>query len=376
MPHSSIHQLQVKGFLSIRDAVIEFRRINLLLGANGAGKSNLLRLFQLLQSLTDDALQEYVARAGGANALLHYGRKQTDEIAISLQFERSQQRQNTYYCRLIPTADDSLKIAEEHLEFQDRKKHSNPYTMSVTYPHAHSVLARPTEWFAKDRDLGLASHVRDCIRAYRVYHFHDTSESARIMQRCYIYDNQSLHADAGNLAAVLLRLREEHRPRYDNLIDLIRLAAPFLGEFVLEPIRGEYVLLRWRERGWDTVFSPHALSDGTLRFIALATLLSLPDEWRPATVIIDEPELGLHPYAINLLASAIRSAAQRTQFLISTQSPLLVSNFEPEDVIVAERIDGATVFRRLERQSLEVWLDAYSLGEIWEKNLIGGRPTR
>jgi predicted ATPase len=376
MERTSIRQLQIRGFLSIREATINFCPINLLLGANGAGKSNLLRLFQLLQSLADDSLQEHVARSGGASALLHYGRKHTDQIEVYLQFERSQQRQNTYFCRLVPTAEDTLILAEEQLGFQDPKRYDRPYTAPMRFRHPNSVLVRPDDWFSSERDIGLARHVRNCLRSYRVYHFHDTSESARIKQRCYLYDNESLHHDAGNLAAMLRRLRDDYPARYEHLLDLIRLAAPFFGEFVLEPITGEYVQLRWRERGWDTIFSPHALSDGTLRFIALATLLNLPQEWLPATVIIDEPELGLHPYAINLLAGMIRSAAQHTQFLISTQSPVLVSHFEPEEVLITERRDGATVFQRLDREPLQVWLEDYSLGEIWEKNLIGGRPTR
>jgi predicted ATPase len=133
-------------------------------------------------------------------------------------------------------------------------------------------------------------------------------------------------------------------------------------------------MLNWRAKGADYEFGPHQLSDGTLRFTALATLLLLPMEMLPGTIIIDEPELGLHPYAIKLLASLLADASERTQVLVATQSTALVDEVRPEDVIVANLEEGATSLQRLDRESLADWLKDYSLSQMWESNLFGGRP--
>lgn len=371
-----IETLQLSGFLSIREAEIQFHQLNVLVGSNGSGKSNLLRLFEMLQSLADGAFQEYVARAGGANALLHYGRKHTEEIKIQIQFARTEELFNGYYCRLIPAAGDTLLIAEEAIEFHDRRNYPSPYSTGLQTVRAESALSRIDTEFTQQTDKGVAHHVRECLRSYRVYHFHDTSSTARVKGRVYIGDNLSLHADGGNLAAMLRRMWEEHPERYAHLLEFIRLAAPFFGDFVLKPLPGERVLLRWRERGSDEIFAPDALSDGTLRFICLATLLMQPPEWMPATILIDEPELGLHPFAIRLIGEALRGASQHVQLIISTQSPHLLDMFRPDEVLVVERIDGSSQFRRLKPKALEKWLSEYSMGELWEKNLIGGRPPR
>ncbi|MEN3002464.1 MAG: AAA family ATPase, partial [Armatimonadota bacterium] len=218
--------------------------------------------------------------------------------------------------------------------------------------------------------------IRTAILSWRVYHFHDTTPAAPVKQRVYLGDNLALRGDAGNLAAILYRMRDEYPSHYAQVVERIREAAPFFGDFVLEPLPADRLLLRWRERGHDVVFSPDALSDGTLRYICLMTLLHQPPDWMPATILIDEPELGLHPYAIKLLAGSLRMASAHAQLLVATQSPLLLDNFAPEEVLVAERGEAGTTIRRLDAEALQHWLEDYSMGEIWEKNLIGGRPPR
>lgn len=133
----------------------------------------------------------------------------------------------------------------------------------------------------------------------------------------------------------------------------------------------QLIQLEWKQAGAvDTYFNAYQLSDGTLRFICLATLLLQPN--LPQTIIIDEPELGLHPVAVNKLAALIKKASAKTQIIISTQSVNLVDNFGPQDIIVVDRKDNATVFNRLDAESLDVWLKDYSLGEIWERMSLAG----
>jgi predicted ATPase len=135
-------------------------------------------------------------------------------------------------------------------------------------------------------------------------------------------------------------------------------------------------LLEWRHKGTDAYFDASMISDGTLRFMALATLFLQPVEYRPSVILVDEPELGLHPYAITMLASLIKQASTQTQVIIGTQSPLLLDHFRPEDVLVANRVERSTQLTRLETEKLATWLEDYSLGQLWEKNEIGGRPAK
>jgi predicted ATPase len=133
------------------------------------------------------------------------------------------------------------------------------------------------------------------------------------------------------------------------------------------------VRLEWRQQGSSFPFQPWQFSDGTIRFICLATALLQPKP--PSTVVIDEPELGLHPYALEVLAQLLKETAQATQLVISTQSAPLLNQFEPEEVVVVERVEGASHFRRLEAEPLAEWLKDYALGELLQKNVIEAGPT-
>jgi predicted ATPase len=213
----------------------------------------------------------------------------------------------------------------------------------------------------------------DTLRGCRVFHFHDTSRNAPVKQQGYLADNRSLHPDAGNLAAVMLRLRDGDRARYQRIVRTIKQVAPFFRDFVLEAeLAPDRVRLRWQQEGSDTVLPADALSDGTLRFICLAALLGQAE--LPGLIILDEPELGLHPFAIVQLAGMLRAASQESQVLLATQSVTLMNQFELDDLIVVERQDGASVFDHPDPGRLGEWLADYSLGELWEKNLLGGRP--
>jgi predicted ATPase len=210
-----------------------------------------------------------------------------------------------------------------------------------------------------------------------VYHFHDTSASARARGYCYVGNDRRLMPDAGNVAAMLYRFRrEDSNPAYRRILGTIRQIAPFLADFVLEPTGQENkdIILNWQDKDSGDVFGPHQLSDGTLRFIALATLLLQPQALLPDVIVIDEPELGLHPAALNLVGGLLRSASHHTQVVVATQSAALVDSFDPDDVVVVNRRDGASTFERLREEQLKNWLQDYTLGQLWEKNVVGGGP--
>lgn len=371
MPERMLERIVLKGYKSFRELQLELGAVNVLIGANGSGKSNFISLFSMLHRMMLGELQLYVAQAGGADHLLHYGRKQTERLEFELWFRQKRGKANGYLCHLTP-AEDTLLITYERTLFQDRSQHEPPQTSKVDTTIAREC--RLPRWAQQEKTV--ERYMYSAILSWQLYHFHDTSPSARIKGLSDIDNNLFLLPDGGNLSAYLYRLREQFPERYRVIVETVRLAAPFFGDFILRPhpLNPSKIRLEWRERGSDMVFSPNALSDGTLRFICLTTLFLQPPEMLPATIILDEPELGLHPYAIVLLAEMIRSVSNHAQVILATQSVSLVNQFAPEHILVVDRVEGASTIHRLNEAEIAHWLKDYNLGELWEKNVFGGRP--
>lgn len=368
----SLQRIELEGFKSIRKMDgLKLRPLNILIGANGAGKSNFISVFQLLNQIVNKNLQNFVRTSGGADALLYFGQKVTKEIVVCLDFGR-----NGYEIRLSPTATDNLFFAKErcwyYFESQLSSEPFHQHFVELGQGHEETHLLEEARKYP-DR---IASHVLEHLKSWTIYHFHDTSASAKLKLTGDINDNAALKPDASNLAAFLYLLQEKHWKYFDKIVKTVRLAAPFFDDFILRPspFNPDKIQLEWREKGSDAYFNANSLSDGTLRFICLTTLLLQPKSMLPSTILIDEPELGLHPHALILLASLLQSAATKTQVIVSTQSVPLVNQFSPEDIIVVDREEGQSVFKPQTIEGLEGWLEEYGLGDVWEKNLIGGTP--
>ena len=371
--------ITIKGFRSI--AAIEnlaLGAINVLIGPNGSGKSNFVSVFSFLQAIREGRLQDYVQRSGGADRLLYFGAKTTPTMEIALSFTNSDETKNGYQIQLAPTALDQLAPKQgdmhgggESVYYWDTSIHDSPHKVVLIPPTAQGLEAEITSSASHT-----AYYVRRHLSSWLVYHFHDTSAASAMKRTADLNDNRFLRPDGSNLPAFLYYLRERHNGAYALIRGAVRQVAPFFNDFQLEPLRLDEskIRLEWRHEGSDDYFDVSAFSDGTLRFIAMAALLQQPQELRPTVILIDEPEMGLHPYAITLLASLIKQASAASQVIVSTQSSLLLDHFEPEDVLVADRVNGATELRRLDSAKLEEWLEDYSLGQLWEKNEIGGRP--
>jgi len=356
---SNVKSLTVTGYKSIRELRgFDLRSLNVLIGANGAGKSNFIGLFRLLHEMYEQNLQNFVQLQGGPGALLHFGRQTTDRLHAECYFAN-----NGYIFSLVPTNDHRLIFEKEE-------------SWSCFPSSSSAVLGRGhDESKLKEARDAYSPYVRNSVSKWRVYHFHDTSERARVKQRHASNDNLRLKPDAANLAAYLRMLRKEHEDAYQRIVNTVRLVAPFFDEFVHREGKSEFVELEWtQKRNPDTPLKAHMLSDGTLRFICLATLLLQPIELLPDTILIDEPELGLHPYAISVLAGIFKQVAEERQLIISTQSVELVNELEPEDVVVVDQEEGASTFRRFSKDELSSWLEQYALGELWKRNVLGGRP--
>ena len=363
-----LQRLTLNGFKSIKTMDLELRPLNILIGANGAGKSNFISFFKMLNEMMVGRFQQYIGTSGRAQSLLHFGPKITPQIEAKLEFE-VENGMDTYHLRLFHAAGDTLIFAEETLSFL-QTGYISPRIDQLGAGHQETRISE-----AADEGKQTAKTLRYLLNRCRVYHFHDTSSTAEVRQSCYVGDDRWLMSDAGNLAALLLRFRKEnHGAAYQRIVGTIRLIAPFFDDFDLEPDASNRVILNWREKGSDRVFGPHQFSDGTLRAICLATLLLQPEDELPKLIVVDEPELGLHPYALNVVAALFSKASHHTQILISTQSSSFLDNFDPEDVIAVNREGKESQFKRLNPLELEAWLDEYSLGEVWEKNVIGGGP--
>ncbi|MEF8728797.1 MAG: AAA family ATPase [Accumulibacter sp.] len=362
-----LETITVKGFKSIASVEnLKLGAINVVIGPNGSGKSNFIGVFSFLNAIRDGRLQDYVIKAGGADKVLHFGSKTTEKVRFRIAFLNER---NQYAVHLEPTDADELVPSFEVVYFWDKAKYPQPYSEVIQRAGKEAGISGKTS-------STIAGYVRDHLGSWRLYHFHDTSSTSPMKKTADVNDNRYLRPDGSNLAAFLYYLREKHEASYSLIRRTVQRVAPFFDDFQLEPqkLNPDKIRLEWRHKGSDAYFDAPSLSDGTLRFIALATLLLQPESYRPSVILVDEPELGLHPYAITLLASLIKQASTKTQVIVSTQSPLLLDHFQPEDVLVAERVDGGTQFTRLDPSRLDSWLEDYSLGQLWEKNELGGRP--
>jgi len=364
--------IKIKGYKTFR-SLKKFKptAINILIGANGAGKSNFISFFRLLSWMIGAGrLQEYVAMQGGASALLHDGPETTREIEATVTFETSKGK-NQYSFRLVHAARDTLIFTHERYRFSrlDIPSEANWTTLGAGHKEAEII----EKGKSRDPDTVTAGVILSLLKRIVMYQFHNTAEAAPIRTKSGINDGYRLRENGGNIAAVLLKLREKEHIHYDRIVERIRLVAPFFDDFVLEPEYGK-VLLQWKEKGCNVTFDASQASDGMLRLFCLITLLCQPLADIPDILILDEPELGLHPSAINLASDLIRSVSKKKQVIVATQSAPFVNNFEPEEVIVVDRMDRESTLKRLKSEDLKDWLEDYTLGDLWQKNILGGKP--
>ena len=359
-----LSQMTIEGYKSIKKCDISFGKINVLIGSNGAGKSNFISAFSFLQDILAKNLQVSVAQSG-VNALLYKGRKVTEEIAFEVYFGN-----NSYGFNLVPTDDNRLIFRKEffgyHGQWENESNVARGNSEAMWDTGAHNKIDHYVIPILKKQN-------------WRVYHFHDTGRSAKVKQENNISNNKVFMFDAANLAAFLYRLKGNYKKNYDEIVQTIQLIAPYFSDFFLAPKEGneEQIVLKWQQKGCEDIFNASQLSDGTLRFICLATLLLQPHELQPATIIVDEPELGLHPYAITIFAEMVKQLSDERQIIVSTQSVELLNEFDVEDVIVVDRGENGSEFKRLNEEELEVWLEEdYALGDLWKKNLLGGRLSK
>ncbi|MDQ5929340.1 MAG: hypothetical protein QG594_1119 [Bacteroidota bacterium] len=363
-----IDYLEIKGYKSIKNLKLELKPINILIGSNGVGKSNFISFFKLINAIFNERLQKFILEEN-ADSLLYFGRKKTDFLYGKLIFDNQKGNNNGYYFNLAQTKEGGLFFEKEASGYNVLRDNN-----TLNYYNQYNLQESNIQKSENYRNLYLGKYLKNI----QAFHFHDTSASSYLRRSCDINDNLYLKQDGRNLAAFLYLLKIKHSKIFNRIEKTIQLVAPYIDKFILEPskLNDHEVSLRWIDKGdSESNFSAYQLSDGTLRFIALATLLLQPTP--PSVIIIDEPELGLHPFAINILCGMIQVASSKAQIIVATQSPGLISNFKPEDIVVIDRSikENQTVFNRLNSDDLNVWLEEFSLGDLWERNILdSGQP--
>ncbi len=372
-----LNKINLKGFKSINrnGQDISFGDVTILLGANGSGKSNLVSFFRMLNYMNTGALQKYIGLSGFADSLLHYGSKNTSRLEAEITFGNNDFF-DQYSFSLAHAAGDTLIFTEETLSW----KNKDNSTISGKFSLEPGIKESGLYDYQKNERVKAAQIIYYLIKNCQVFQFHDTSQTAKIRNSGYINDNEFIRSDGGNLAAFLYSLKKRNNGEnyYNRIIRYIRSVMPQFRDFNLVPSPGNenYIMLNWKDTESDYLFGPHQLSDGAIRFIALTTLLLQPPDTLPSVIVLDEPELGLHPQAIAALAGMIKAAGINCQVVLATQSTRLVDEFDVGDIVVVEwdAKEKCSKFNSLDEKKLADWLERYSTGELWEKNIIGGRP--
>lgn len=362
-------QVEIKGFKSVsikKPLVLDFCDVTILLGANGSGKSNIISFFKMLSYMMTGALQKFVAQSGTNQNFLHYGSRITPSLSGKIKFKKGNDFE-TYSFELTQASGEKLIITSEEVSWQ-KKGELKPFTTQVESDYKESGLV--------DNDGQTEKIIKTLLSKCKAYQFHDSSATGPLRQASRINTAQYLQSEGNNLASFLYYLKNNYEKEYKRIVSYVNMILPHFGDFYLEP-ENDYVRLNWKDdSGNDYVFSPDQFSDGSIRFIALATLLLQPEKTMPRMIIIDEPELGLHPYAIEQLIQMIKDASVHSQVIIATQSPQLIDGFSLDSIVVLEQDDEtkSTVAHKLDKERLKEWIEEYTVSELWRKNVIGGQP--
>ena len=375
MDSTMIESVRIRGFRSLADVELAgIPKAAVLIGANGSGKSNFIRFFEMLSWMLIRQLGEFIERQGGADDQLYGGSRSTARLDGEIELHTSQ-GQNDYQFALSYAHPDRFFFSEERFRFKRHRLQAEAQWQHFDGGHREAKIVEAAQSddyprINKNTALVIVRLLRNCS----VYQFHDTSDESNFKKKWDAKENNYLRRHGGNLAAVLRRLEQEDIRRYETICRHIGRILPVFDRFAIEENYGR-VSLSWKAKGTDKTFGAHLTSDGSLRFFALVTLLNLPPEMLPNILLLDEPELGLHPAAIALIGGMIKSLAEDRQVIVATQSPLLVDAFGLDEVFVLELRDGRTEVRKLSPDDYQVWLDDnFTSGELWQKNLFGGRP--
>lgn len=380
-------QLIIQNYRSLADCTLPLRDLAVIIGPNGAGKTALLEVFQLLKRGSQQELAKFLETQGGFHAVLNHREGDSISIELSIDAESEESDSPIHYQFELKGRPLGYTIASERLEWQTDRNASAPFRYidaghgEVRYADPASPESTTPVWGYDPLELALAQApqvngevdaLRRTLSQTELYGALDVSPRGIIRLPQSLTPTTLPGPNGDNLFSALYNLRASHRDVYDRIIDLLHQGfADFDGvEF---PVVGAgQVTLAWYERGDSQPFYPNQLSEGTLRFLWISTLLLSPE--LPGRLLLDEPEISLHPELLKLLAALLQDASARSAIVVATHSPDLIRWLEPEEVLVADKEDGATRFTWADQMNLDEWLDEYTLRDLWLMGNLGGRP--
>lgn len=326
-----MNYIEIAGYKSIKNARIEFGSVNILNGSNGAGKSNFLSFLEFVNSVYERRLHQYVAMRGGEDKMLYECGKGTQSISAKIKFDT-----HSYLFEVTKTGFGFVFTKDGLLD--DRDPGTNK-SVDVSNGRREADIKLLS---SVPREYGLHGHFSN----FRKYHFQETGGNSPFNRLSHIQnDVYFLYGKGENLGAFLFNTRKWDSSAYKVIVMTIQSTVPYFADFYFEPNAGGYTALQWQSKYSSTIYGVSDLSGGTLRFMAMAALFLQPK--LPSVIIIDEPELGLHSFAVSKLAEMIKYAADKnTQVIVATQSEELPSYFEPKDMITVDQYNGESVFRR------------------------------
>jgi predicted ATPase len=338
---------------------IELLPLNVIIGQNASGKSNFIDVIKLLRSLPQDkGLINLISKSGGINEWIWKGVKTNDFLEIEVQISWLFQL-TTYKIRIVEALQrlgiESEQIIEKgHTVNRNRTTKAEDSILSVNETNYRGAS------YSTVRAAFLNLAIYSDLQITRKSEIRSPKPSDAL--------NDFLAEDGSNLALILDNLN--YRGKKPEIMRNLQKFYPQFTDY-LTTTQGGTIQLHLREGDYNPI-SAYRLSDGTLRYLCLLAILCHPEP--PPLICIEEPETGLHPDILPTIAELMKEASQRTQLIVTTHSDILVSAFSdmPEAVLVCEKDEDGTHFKRLEAEKLKAWLDEYSLGDLWLKGEIGG----
>ncbi len=386
MEHHPFEHIRIEGYRRLANVDLALKPLNVVIGGNGSGKTSLLEVMSLLSASASGKLSDAFSALGGYNAVrtnltawtsqaINFSLRQPSRSAMPLEYE--------IYIR--PKGVD-YSISEECL-FQDRGQ-TNPFVHlrssggNVQYFDSiqEQKLVRPT-WDMNPSESALSQvprmfaepeQFRRDLASSTHYHVLNVSPQSPVRLPQPMRTATLPGKDGEDLVSCLYVIRETDSDRFELIQDTLRAGFPNFERLNFPPVAAGTLAMTWKDKTSVQPFYMHQLSEGTLRFLWLVTLLHSPG--LTAVTMIDEPEVSLHPELLSLLAHLFREASSRTQLIVATHADRLVRFLKPEEIVIADLgDDGATSFTWGDKFDLEDWLTEYSLDQLWQMGQIGGR---
>lgn len=385
MDHSPVRfgQLSIQGFRRLRDVRLDLRPLSVMIGANGTGKTSVLDVLSLLASSAQGKLSSSISELSGLANVLTYDRAADLELAITMEVPGHEPLEYSLWLRPQGIA----HVVREEMLKQKRKSYSAPFLHINShesdvkyYDPEKKKLLHPT-WEHNPLETSLAQvpkmfqepeNFRRRLASSTFYHVLNVDPRSPVRLPQSIGPAELPGRNGEDLVSCLFYLSQTDRHRFEAIEDSLRAAFPRFERLDFPPVAAGTLGLAWRERGFSKALYTHQLSEGTLRFLWLTTLLQSPG--LTALTLLDEPEVSLHPELLSLLADQLREASQRTQLIIATHSDTLIRFLDPGEVVVLDSTeDGMTTLTRADELDLGEWLKDYSLDELWRNGRIGAR---